>query len=183
MRLKELTNMVARNMKYCINTTRNHPITTKYPQVLEDINDLLINESRDCVGYLVPTFNNNESVINMDSLEAIVARDNNRARNKSMDLAFGINSADSINKEMVLVEIRLNYINPNNLNKEELEGKVNGSSQLLSGHHPIHNKYIFIFKSNQIQEAISRLRRMIPSINSGFIVMDVEQLQLSYFNP
>jgi hypothetical protein len=165
-------------MKYCSNTTINHNIAILYNACLQELNQLIVNE-----GYLgtIPLFKNNEIVINPDKAEKIIAKKAGRRRNKSMDMAFGLSNSDSSIREMLMVELRLNYRNPNNLNREELEGKVAGSILVLANIPQIHNRYIFIFKTNQRQEARNRLSRMIPRINSNYIVMDIHELQASYF--
>jgi hypothetical protein len=165
-------------MKYCNYTTINHHIAVLHNNCLQDINYLITKE-----GYLgtVSPFINNETVIYLDLAEELIAITEGRSKNKSMDMAFGLTNSDSSIKEMLMVELRLNYSNPNNLNRAELEGKVAGSSLLLSNIPEIHNRFIFIFKTNQRQEARNRLSRMIPRINSNYIVMDIPELHSTYF--
>jgi hypothetical protein len=170
-------------MKYCNTTTINHPIAQTYSDCLQNINHILFNDSQDCHGYIVPNFENNEIVINLDDVETKLTNDLGRLeKNMSMDLAFGLSNSDSTNQEMLMVELRLNYLNPNNLKKEKIDGKVTGSILALGNHTPIHEKYIFIFKTNQVAEAKNRLFRMIPTVNSNYIVMDLENLKSIYFN-
>jgi hypothetical protein len=166
-------------MKYCRDTTINHVVALKHNACLEDINSLIRQE-----GYsdASPLFTNAEIVLNMDKAEDIVARLENRLeKNKSMDMAFGIAYPNSTKVKMLLVELRLNYSNPNNLSKAEIEEKVAGTSLLLSNIPEIIKMYIFIFKTGQLAEAYSRLFRMIPKINSNYVVMDIEHLKSTYF--
>ena len=60
-------------MKYCIATTKNHPVSIKFPSCIVDINDLIFNE-----GYLgsLPLFTNNEVVLNLDIVEGFLAKVN-----------------------------------------------------------------------------------------------------------
>ncbi len=104
-------------------------------------------------------------------------------KNKSMDMAFGIKNSDSSKIQMQLIELRFNYNNPNNLDRKEIEGKVAGSSQLLSEVPPTVKLYMFIFKTEKLQEAISRLFRIIPKINPNYAVMDIYSLKKNIFKP
>lgn len=165
-------------MKYCRNTTINHDISLSHNSCLQNINTLIINEG--FVG-TIPLFTNTEIVINLDEAERIMAIEVGRPLNRSMDMAFGLSNENSTNERILMVELRLNYHNPNNLNRTEIEEKVNGSSLLLNDIPPIYKLYIFIFKTEQLQEAISRLFRMIPRINSNYVVMDIHQLKERYF--
>lgn len=166
-------------MRYCKLTTQNHKIISFCGSCLEDINTLICKE-----GYSGPSplFTNSELVINMDCAEALLSNPSKKIqKNKSMDMAFGITNESSTKIQMLMVELRLNYNNPNNLNREEIEGKVNGTSLILANIPPIYKRYIFIFKTEQLQEAISRLFRMIPKIQTNYVVMDIHQLKDTYF--
>lgn len=168
-------------MKYCKITTISHPVSLSHNECLEHISNILQRESTECIDCTFPIFDKENTVINLDKTEAIKAEIEKRTRNKSMDFAFGIVDSNSTVKEILMIELRLNYKNPNNLSKTELEGKVSGSISILKDNIPIHNKYIFIFKTSQISEAENRLFRMRPSINSNYIVMDVDKLKEMYF--
>lgn len=96
-----------------------------------------------------------------------------------MDTTFAISNTSSI--EMLLVELRFNYRNLSNLDRNELLGKVSGSINLLGNSVVINNNYIFIFQPNLIQQAINRLQRMNPRIPNNYIAMDLNQLISVYF--
>lgn len=165
-------------MKYCRTTTENHAIALSH-KCLKSINHLIVSE-----GYIGQDslFENDEVVLDMDYAEAIIAAKENRLKkNKSMDLAFGIRNIESTKIKMLMVELRLNYNNPNNLNRQEIEEKVAGTRENLSHYPPIYNQYIFVFKTEQLQEAINRLFRMIPRIQSNYVVMDIYQLKDKFF--
>jgi hypothetical protein len=166
-------------MKYCEETTRNHPIAVKYNTFLESLEHLIRRE-----GYSNPAnlFINGEIVLDLDQTEKFVAEVEGRLPNKSMDFAMGIKNHSATRRSILLVELRLNYNNPNNLDRKEIVGKVEGSVNLLSPYIPVYGEYIFIFRTEKIQEAISRLFRMIPKINSQFIVMDIDTLKKEYFS-
>jgi hypothetical protein len=165
-------------MKYCRNTTISHNIAVTHNACLQDINCLIVEE-----GYSgpVPLFTNTEIVINLDKAEEIVARIDGRLQNKSMDMAFGLTNADSSIRVMLMVEFKFNLKVFYNLKKTDLEGKVAGSTLILSNIPAIHNLFIFIFKTNHIQEAKNRLARMDPKINNNYVTMDIHQLQATYF--
>lgn len=169
-------------MKYCNNTTVNHPISQAYSNCLQNINDIILKDSQDCHGYVIPNFENNEIVINLDDVEEKLTIAQGRLeKNKSMDMAFGITNSDATVKEMLMVELRLNFINPNNLKKDKIDDKVAGSTLALQNHYPIHEKYIFIFKTSLVAEATNRLFRMHPAVNSNYVVMDLQNLKANFF--
>jgi hypothetical protein len=169
-------------MKYCHQTTKSHPIASEYFSCLENINLLIERESRDCKNCVIPTFEKNEIVLNLDAVESTKKDHLRIPRNKTMDMAFGLKDFNENINEFIIVELRLNYQNPNNLNKELIDGKVNGSIELLNNHLAIHSKFIFVFKTNQIKEAENRLFRMIPKVNSNYVVMDLQMLKSAYFD-
>src|SRR5258705_12834405 len=110
-------------MKYCHTATSGQTVCSTYPVCLEEFNVVIVRE-----GYVgaIPFFTNSEEVINCDTLEIEISKAaGNPALNSSMDVAFGI--SDTNNAELVLVEIRLNYTNPNNVSSSKLFQKVNGT--------------------------------------------------------
>jgi hypothetical protein len=166
-------------MKYCLRTTIAHYICCSYPNCLEKIDDIIFRE-----GYIgaLPFFSNSEVAINCDIAERQVATSSGRTIfDRSMDMAFGISDVNSNQSEMVLVELRLNYINPNNLNRKELVEKMNGTTGVLQTSVPIHNQIIFVFESIVKAEARNRLARMDPKVPSSFVVMDLNDLKSTYF--
>jgi hypothetical protein len=166
-------------MKYCRNTTLNHPLSQLHNNCLNDINSLIVNEGYQDIN---PLFTNNEIVINLDHAETIVADIQGRKeKNKSMDMAFGIKNAVATKIQMLLVELKFNVKDVYSLKRTDLEGKVEGSSIILGDIPSIYKRYIFIVKPEHLQEAISRFFRMIPKIESNYIVLDIHLLKAEYF--
>jgi len=166
-------------MKYCPNTTINHPFALTHNICLTDINTLIVAE-----GYqgIIPLFTNSEVVINLDWAEKILANIEGRnEKNKSMDMAFGMKNIIGTKIQMLLVELKFNVKDVYSLKKSDLEGKVNGSSTLLGDSPPIYQRFIFIVKPEHLQEAISRFYRMIPKIESKYVVLDIHLLKAEYF--
>jgi hypothetical protein len=163
-------------MDYCRETTSTHPISLTYPQCLQDINSLIVDE-----GYLglIPLFMYNETVLDLDDAEEFVAANENRDLAQSMDMAFGV--TDKTSRKMVMAELKFRMENPNNLSREELEGKVAGSINILGNEIEIYNKYFVIVRQDQIEQARSRLARMFPPIDPNFIPSDIISLQGYYF--
>jgi hypothetical protein len=165
-------------MKYCFKTTTAQVVCCSYPACLEKLNDIIVRDGYDGT---MPFFENNEVAINCDSVEKYDAKAEGRKEfNKSMDIAFGISNA--MQAEMLLVELRLNYVNPNNLDRKVLVEKMNGTLGVIKSSVPIHNKTIFVFTSSVKAEARNRLARMDPKVPSSFIVMDINELKAVYFN-
>ena len=166
-------------MKYCILTTQSHPRVSTNLSCLIDINELIIKEGYDDE---IVAFINNEVVIDVDKLEREVAILEDRSVNKSMDMAFAIKDKTEENREIVLVELKLNYVNNlRNLDIGAILDKPHYTSQLLSSNLPIHNRYVFIFKFDLMEQAKSRLRNLPKSPNS-FIPMDMNDLKNTFFD-
>jgi hypothetical protein len=167
-------------MKYCPETTKTHNIAIKYESCIEEINSLIEKE-----GYKgsLPLFSNSESILNMDLAEILVSESIGRKeKNKSMDMAFGISDPDnSSKKQMLMVELKFNMTDFYGLKKQDLEGKVAGSTAILADSPPLYKQYIFIFKENHIHEAISRMYRMVPKIESNYMALDMESLKERFF--
>lgn len=145
---------------------------------LEYLNELISDEGCSSPH---PIFVNNEIVLNMDCVEADLANAGGRLRDKSMDSAFVIIDNTGTISEILLVEFRFNYVNLKNLNRNELLGKVSGSTSALNPLSNIHNQYVFVFKSSLKNQAISRLNRMNPRIPTHYIAMDINDLRSNYF--
>ena len=164
-------------MKYCKTTTQNHPVSLAHKICLEDINTLIIEE-----GYSEtnPLFTNNEIVINLDKAKKIIAKSKGINEEKSVDMAFGLTHGDSSTNEMLMVELKFNYVNNlKNLKMDSLKGKIRDSKNLLTELVPISNEYIFIFKTNHIEEAKNKFFR--AGFARNFIVMDISKLKEIYF--
>ena len=165
-------------MKYCKTTTMNHSVSLVHSDCIENINELVQREGHD-VNELV--FINKEICLNIEIVESKVAALENRNRNKSMDFAIGLSNSLTNDKEILLVELKLNLQNPRNIKKEELEAKVLGSSNILSNELPNHNQYLFIFKDNFIEQARYSFRCIKPNFNSNFIPLNITQFHSKYF--
>ena len=145
---------------------------------LVDINVLIAKEG---CSEAMPVFNSKEEIIDMDFVEAVLARAKKRNQSKSMDSVFVIKSDSENTNQAVLTEFRFNYENLKNLKKQDLFGKVAGSTIAINGKESIHPKYYFIFKSNLRQQAIRRFRNMNPSMPNNFIATDIVGLKALFF--
>lgn len=165
-------------MKYDKLTTKNHNVSKQYLCCLEDFNKIVHREDDELKNKQIPQLVSDVEVLNLDCAEGKRCAPNNIQRNKTMDIAFAV--SDSLNIEILLVEFRFNYKNPNNLQKVDLEGKVSGSKSFLGNSVKINDNYIFIFKPSLIQQARNRMQRMNPKIPNNYIVMDLEGLVTKY---
>ena len=165
------------NMKYNKIETINHIVSQNYPCCLKDFNQVILDEDNSLI--TLPTLFSDVTVIDLDCIEIIKAKNEGRNRASTMDCCFAI--SDASNLEMLLVELRFNYQNLSNLNRNKLVDKVNGSIAILGNTVKISNSYVFIFQSNLVQQAKSRLQRMIPQIPNNYVVMDINHLITNYF--
>ena len=164
-------------IKYNRVETLNHASAKAYPNCIKDYNLLILSEDNNLNEK--PDFFSDVLVLDLDCAEIIKAKSEKRNQNSTMDSAFVI--ADEKNKEILLVELRLNYKNLYNLNRKKLIDKVAGSCVLLGNSVKVHSDFIFIFQSNKVQEAKNRISRMIPSLNNNYKVMDLNSLLFRYF--
>lgn len=70
----------------------------------------------------------------------------------TVDAVIGIQKCENkvrSDSRLLLVELRTNYANPNNMSKSELERKVSHSKDLLGSEIPIHRQKLFVFTSDQ----------------------------------
>jgi len=81
-------------------------------------------------------------------------------------------------KNMVLVELRLNYTNWKNLSKKELDEKISHSKIILGQSPLILNHFYFIFSSQIKNQAHNYLRRlyMNKSTVSGIDLNDLKKI-------
>jgi hypothetical protein len=166
-------------MKYCYSTTINHSIDKLCPSVLENINTLL---AREGLISSVPVFPKMEMVLNMDDAEALISSFGPRSTQKSMDLSFGISNADLSERQMVLVDIKLN-VKPSlsSIVKEELTEKIVGSRTLLGNEIQIHGQYVFIFQDNLVELARRLFFRWNPRLDGENTAMSISQFRNTYF--
>lgn len=168
-------------MKYDKQKTINHPISIQYPCCVQDFNEVVKQEDNVLKAKQQYTcvFLSNIKVLNLDCAVKKNYLINNIQRCYSMDITFAI--SENHNSEMVLVDFKLNIRNPDNLKKEDLEGKVNDSMLFLGNSIPIHNQYIFVLQPNKVLQARNRLKRMIPKIANNYVAMDLSELIQKYF--
>lgn len=99
------------------------------------------------------------------------------------DAVIGISAYENnrgINPRLMVVELRMGYVNTSNLSKQDMEAKVTYTKSLLGGEKPISRESIFIFNNSFIEQARSwfdrnsrtggELRNCIPVSVSDFSV-------------
>jgi len=163
-------------MKYSKATTLDHPISKQYLGCLTDYNQLISDE-----GYSFgPVFTNNEIILNLDLVETQYSVKLNRLeKNKSMDSAFCVSNDDS--KKIVLVEYKFNKADFKSLRLVDMEGKVAGSTEILSNHMPIHYHYYFVVQNDLIQEAVNRFYRMNPNPGRRYLAVSIDWIKETFF--
>lgn len=168
------------SFKYSKEALFKHKIALDYPFLLENINDVLENESKECTNCSLPYFENNELVINLDLLEKTLLEKNIiEKRLQSVDISFAILCENQTN--MVLVELKLNVKTPNNIEKVSLESKVLNSKNRLGSQYPICEKFYVVFPKKMIEQARRRFYLMNPKLNNNFIAIDMHTLKEIYF--
>lgn len=164
-------------MKYNKNKTLTHIISKTYPCCVKDYNEIVKHEDNSLTE--VPNYFTKTDVIDLDCVERERAKSEKRNQISTMDSTFAI--SDDENLEMLLIELRFNYKNLSNLNRQKLIDKVSGSLSILGNTVKISNTYIFIFQSNLVEQATNRMRRMNPIIPNNYVAMDLNKLIAQYF--
>lgn len=122
--------------------------------------------------------------IDLDKLESLFAMRHRRNKNKSMDMGFL--AVDENGQEVaVLVEYRLNYKSPKNLDRNELEGKVKWSSRLVRHlfKRNIHVVQYFVFATEKypmIRRKINDMKRESNDVNQ-FKAVTIQMLFDEFF--
>ena len=108
-------------MKYCLNVTKSHQSIGLYPDCLECIHALLNNEG--CDVSPSPFFGKGIEVINGDVLEEkvkLAAGLGLSAKDKSMDIIFGVKNRINSSESYQLIELKLKSKNFYFLDKASL---------------------------------------------------------------
>lgn len=164
-------------MKYCKTLTLKHIESINKSECLKNFNNLIVQEGYDG---LKKVFSKEIVVLDLDCVESKNAINEKRTNRSSMDCTFAIKNEITGDFEMLLVELRFNYINMRNLTRIKLLDKVKGSTIALGNSVKINEYNIFIFKSDLKEQAKSRLFRMLPKIPNNYVVMDIFDLKASY---
>ncbi len=96
--------------------------------------------------------------LDMDDLELILATNDKRDRQPTVDAVIGVKKFHK-NKfsshSLLLIELRLDYKSADNLSKRKLEEKVRHTVDILSTDAAIYKEKFFIFRDNVIQQMIN----------------------------
>jgi hypothetical protein len=161
-------------LKYCNPTTISHPVSQHHPDCRCPIKRIIVNEGGK--GHLFK----DDPVLNLDQVEKKLAEGQRREKGrKTMDVFIGV-SEGGRNKKIALVEFKFNVKNPNNLKREELEGKVKGSTDIIGSTIPIHNKYCFVFNVEIVKEATNRMYRILGA-KLNYLAVTEAQLNEMYW--
>nr|WP_320038504.1 hypothetical protein [uncultured Bacteroides sp.] len=160
-------------MKYCKETTEQHPLSIKYPACLEQLKGCIKKE-----GGSGELFSDDDICLNLDEVEEKVSKGGDREA--TMDVAIGL-SEEKRNRQMLLVEFRFRYDKPSNIGKKEIEDKINHSKQLLLGGGTINKDYVFVFSPKKVNEARSHFRRLFSGKKVSALVMEEKELHNTYF--
>ena len=164
-------------MKYNKKETLDHIISKTFPNCVKDYNQIILDEDDNL--NTIPSIFTDVLVIDLDCVEKNKAKSERRVQCKTMDTTFAISNKSEV--QMLLVELRFNYKNLSNLDRNELLGKVQGSINLLGKSIVINDNFIFVFQSDLLQQAVNRLQRMNPRIPNNYSAMDIQQLIRVYF--
>lgn len=160
--------------RYCINETKIFANNIRCLHCLTPINKLVLKEG--CVDK--PLFKDELICIDMDEVEKVNAKDQNRDDlNSSMDSAFLLK-----NRKVVLVEYRFNYQNLRNLDSKKLTSKKFYSEQIVvKNKYLVYSNFYYVFSSNVIEQARRRFRNFNPKLPQVYKVIELKDLKSMFF--
>lgn len=158
-------------LQYCEISTRTHPCALEFETCVQEIGAICKAEGARSNPF------NHEICINLDAVEENRAKRHKTERQKTMDLCFAVKNGKT---KMVLVELRLNYNNVKNIREREMRQKIDCSRGLIKHEPTILDKYFFVFRTNIIHQAESRLRRF-NSNRSNWVGLDLNRLKKLFF--
>jgi hypothetical protein len=167
--------------KYSKGETLKTSLAQQFKGCVKDYN--IVFKDNDNNLNIIPNYFTDVEVIDFDCIEEKLSSLQHRKKVKSVDSIFVI-SDNSLNREIVLVELRLNYTNMANLVRKELEEKVKETIKTLKSFENIniHSEYFFVFQPNRTQQARNRLNRMNPKIPTTYISIDINSLKQRFFD-
>lgn len=164
---------------YCKDSTCELSISKRHTSCLVCLDQLVCDETIS-LSTRPNIFSDEVIVLNLDCVERNIATDEHRSRKRTVDLVFAGKSGE-VSIQVVLVELRYNYINMQKLKRVVLIEKVDHSKELLIGN-DIFPKVFFVFETDLKQQAKNRLNRMVPKVPSDFEVIDNEELNSLFFS-
>lgn len=138
---------------YCRETTASHPLSIKNKESLVPLNQMMHKEGAKKCSF----FSYDNICIDLDSVEVLLAKEQNRDRSSTTDFAIGIKTGKLT--KMLLGECRFNYGSAKHISKSELDSKVKGSMILFGYDIDIYNEIFFLFNPKVQPEAYQKLRR------------------------
>lgn len=160
-------------MKYDRNLTVNHPLSVGYPQYLERINQIVLDE-----GGTQQIFNG-KVALNLDKVKTNSGQ-RDISRLKSMDMIIGLNNTPGTNPHTLLIDFKLRCNGIRSISTGDCKEKIKDSKLLLFGSGiSVYNKYLFIFNDQLIQQFRSIIIRGLQ--NPFAEVLTVEEFRNEYF--
>lgn len=169
-------------MKFCEQSTIQHPKVVKYVNILNDMFFILDKEG--CLlNEKSPFYNKKFSIIDGDELENFYCIDDGRdlsTKNKSVDIIFAFDGLTS--KELQFVELKLRCKDKfYHLDKTSFRQKVNSSKIAIGNHIPVSKKHLIVFEKSVLNQAIHFLNRINPVLGNDFVAIDIDQLHKKFF--
>lgn len=161
-------------MKYCLQTTTNHPISQTYPRHIELLNETLASEG--CKTILFK----DEKALNLDRVELSLSKER-KSPEPTMDIAIGL-SRDGKDSRILLTEMKFRVSMPFNIRKDDIDKKISHSVSILSFQPPIYEQKVLLFDKRVIAQAKAHIARLYGKRPGNKIqVMTVEEFKKAYF--
>jgi hypothetical protein len=160
-------------MKYCLDSTRSHPLSIRFPRYLKEINTIVRDEGGD--EQLFDT----EVALNLDKVKEN-SENPDVKKLKSMDMIVAVRPTLTEEPSSLMVDFKLECRGTKGLKDGHCRDKIRHSKLLLFGSGvPVHNRFVFIFNNNLIQESRSVLSRVLN--NPSTDVLSLNEFKTIYF--
>lgn len=119
-----------------------------------------------------------ETCLNLDEIEVFKAKKERRNKRSTVDAAIGLKKL-SISK-ILLLDFKFNVKSPRNINRREIDSKIEYSKTLFTDGIQFYNTIYLIFQKEIKNEAISHIRRLYQN-KKYVIALDIEELKKWHF--
>ena len=167
-------------MKYCQNTTVSHPLSKKYPQCLDKINSIILDETEPENRDKINQPFSYEVALKLDKVKEC-SENSDLKRMHSMDMVLGMKDINNILSSL-LVDFKLNCKGIRSFKNSMCNDKIRDSKLILQDSGlAIHYSYVFIFNNEYLSknEARNEISRRFK--NGPIEVLSIDEFKANYF--
>ena len=167
-------------MKYCQYTTESHPLSKRYPQYIEHINSIILEETLPENKNKINQPFSHEVALKLDTVKKY-SENPDISKLKSMDMVIGLKKEDNILSSL-LVDFKLNCKGTKSLTDSECKDKIKDSKVILFGSGlPVYSSYVFIFNNEYLSKNEARNEISRKFNNRTIEVLSIDEFRAKYF--